>query len=340
VSDAGTWVAVWASNDDLSKGTSSDRDLLVARSTNGGQTWSDARFLNSDAATDQGASPIGNDGGVRVLSLGGTDWLASWNRIVANGAEEILYVLSTDDGSTWSDPMVLDSRDKFSKEEGKIVTDFVGLIIFWARQRPAPLKGNVPPTPLILGVSAGDISVGNPGTGPPVSGVDFDLRTYTGDLSGTKWTRPEIANPNAFGDSGDDREPVLATDGSGHVVLVWSSGDSLNNTIGFDADILVSTATANGLTELVTPNGGEKWKRGKTKKIEWVTNVAASENVRLNLLRNGSKVATIKNSTANDGKLKWKVPNGLSKGGGYQVEIVLKSDPSVNDKSYYEFKVK
>ena len=75
-------------------------------------------------------------------------------------------------------------------------------------------------------------------------------------------------------------------------------------------------------------------------KIEWVSNLDASEKVRLDLYRNGNKVQTIKNATPNDGLFKWKVPNSVSKGGKYQVEIKLKSDETVNDLSLYDFNVK
>ncbi|NUM52461.1 MAG: exo-alpha-sialidase [Candidatus Hydrogenedentes bacterium] len=337
VRDAGTWIAVWESNDTFGGAIGSDYDILFARSTDGGETWSDAQPLNSDAATDQGATPAGNDAGARVLNLGGETWLATWHRHLGGGLTEILYARSTDDGMSWSDPMVLDSPNSGSKS-GQNRLFMSPIQIRWSTWNTG--KGSPHLSPTLFGVAMSDSSVEPPDGKGGLSGSDYDLRIYFASEDGKQWTDPEFANTNAFDDSRDDNNPELAADESGHVVLVWSSFDSLGNTIGTDADILVSTVTIGGLTELLTPNGGEKWKRGKKKKIEWVTNVDSAEDVRLDLLRNGNKVKTITNGAPNDGSFKWKVPDNLDKGGGYQVEIRLDSDPSVKDSSYYDFRLK
>ena len=46
----GTWVAVWASGEEF--GDNSDGDILFARSTDGGATWSDPVAIDANAATD------------------------------------------------------------------------------------------------------------------------------------------------------------------------------------------------------------------------------------------------------------------------------------------------
>lgn len=335
VSDDGTWVAVWESNDTLAKGVGEDTDLLFARSMDGGETWSPAQILNSDAANDGGAQPIGNDGGARLLSLEDGKWLATWHRYLGGGGAELLFSRSVNNGVSWTPPAVIDNPAGGSKSEenGAIGLYILGPGLGWI----AP-DGTSPGEKLYYGIGYGDKSVRKPKV--QLSGNDYDLRGYFTDADGKRWTNPEIALPNAFTDSKDDDEPVLAADGKGHIVLVWYSFDSLGGTIGTDADILFSTATIGGVTELLTPNGGETWKRGKKKKIEWVTNVDPAEDVRLDLLRNGSKVKTISNATPNDGSFKWKVPDNLDKGGGYQVEITANNDTAIRDESLYEFKVK
>ena len=52
-----TWVAVWHSNEDLYDANlddtiGEDADILVARSTDGGATWTDPVALNTNAASD------------------------------------------------------------------------------------------------------------------------------------------------------------------------------------------------------------------------------------------------------------------------------------------------
>ena len=50
---AGNWVAVWHSTENLG-GIGTDHDILVARSTDNGQTWTAPAALNTNAASDFG----------------------------------------------------------------------------------------------------------------------------------------------------------------------------------------------------------------------------------------------------------------------------------------------
>ena len=51
---AGNWVTVWASHADLGETIGTDWDILFSRSTDGGQTWTDAVPLHADAYMDSG----------------------------------------------------------------------------------------------------------------------------------------------------------------------------------------------------------------------------------------------------------------------------------------------
>jgi Neuraminidase (sialidase) len=51
---AGNWVAVWHSADSLGDTIGEDADILVARSTDGGATWTAPVALNTNAASDVG----------------------------------------------------------------------------------------------------------------------------------------------------------------------------------------------------------------------------------------------------------------------------------------------
>ena len=55
-------------------------------------------------------------------------------------------------------------------------------------------------------------------------------------------------NANAVSDSGEDTNLQLATDAAGNWVAVWQSNDTLDDTVGGDLDIFVSTSSDGGLT--------------------------------------------------------------------------------------------
>ncbi|MCH8243118.1 MAG: exo-alpha-sialidase, partial [Planctomycetes bacterium] len=55
-------------------------------------------------------------------------------------------------------------------------------------------------------------------------------------------------NANAVADSGEDTNLQLATDAAGNWVAVWQSNDTLDDTVGADLDIFVSTSSDGGVT--------------------------------------------------------------------------------------------
>jgi hypothetical protein len=52
--ESGNWLVVWYSENSLNNTIGTDNDVLIARSTNNGQTWSAPQPLNSNAAVDTG----------------------------------------------------------------------------------------------------------------------------------------------------------------------------------------------------------------------------------------------------------------------------------------------
>ncbi|MCH7908202.1 MAG: exo-alpha-sialidase, partial [Candidatus Hydrogenedentes bacterium] len=70
---AGVWVSFWESDDDLGVTIGLDTDILVARSTDNGVTWSAPAPLNNNAAID-----TGDDQFPSVTSDGGANWVAVW----------------------------------------------------------------------------------------------------------------------------------------------------------------------------------------------------------------------------------------------------------------------
>jgi hypothetical protein len=70
--DGATWVAAWHSYDSLGGPIGTDSDILMARSTDAGLTWSAPGALNSNAATD-----AGGDFYPQVTTDGAT-WVVVW----------------------------------------------------------------------------------------------------------------------------------------------------------------------------------------------------------------------------------------------------------------------
>lgn len=79
---------------------------------------------------------------------------------------------------------------------------------------------------------------------------------------------------------------------------------------------------------LVTPNGGENWQVGSVHPITWAS-TGRIENVRLYYsIDNGVNWKTIVNSTPNDGRFDWTIPNDPSAACLVQIEAANDGEPS------------
>lgn len=214
----GQWVAVWQSSDPLGGKTGADADIFVARSKDGGETWSPPEPLNRNAATDAG------DDVVPHLS---TDRRGSWVAVWASkdslagtiGTEgDVLFARSTDGGVRWTDPSPLNSyagSDFGFDEAPRVTADEAGR---WAAvwDTAHPLLGG--------------------------RRTDHDVAVAWSTDGGATWTAAAPLNQNARGDFGIDRRANCATDGAGRWVCAWASSDSLGGAIGDDFDILTARA--------------------------------------------------------------------------------------------------
>lgn len=226
--NSGTWITAWSSNDPLNNTIGDDYDILFARSTNGGTSWSASAALNTDAATDkfQDYNPV-------VMRGNGSVWVAAWEAydLTTFGAsgpdDDIRFARSTDDGATWGTPSLVNSTaltDSLDDDQAPaLATDHNGRwVAVWQSLNE-------------LGTTS-------------THGGDWDIAYAQSSDDGTSWSAMRFLNTNAGTDTGADVVPQIATDGVGNWVCVWASNDSLGGTIGNDDDILFSRSTDNGTT--------------------------------------------------------------------------------------------
>lgn len=274
----GNWVAVWTSTDTLGDTLGGDYDILLARSTDNGLTWTNPAPLNNTADTDSDDDlyPVVATDGDRV-------WITAWF-----SAAGILLARSTDNALNWSDPIVVsialgsrwgggdypeiaadgndnwlvvweatDENLEFDVERDILVIRSTDDGLNWTA--PVPLNS------IANSDSGGGDTAGIDDTRPVVATdrhgnwvVAWEWRAgfvYDADLSvarssdnGATWSEMEFLNSNWWNDSGADFGPDLATDGLGNWVAVWWSTDKVGLRIGKDFDILVARSKNNGKT--------------------------------------------------------------------------------------------
>jgi hypothetical protein len=211
---AGVWLATWTSENTLGGTIGSDLDVLFARSTDGGATWSDPEPLNSYAASDDTRV----DQPARLATDGAGTWIAVWSTQYefggAFGGDDLAVAVSTDGGLTWGAATQLNSplsgdSDDFAPA---IASDGAGTwAVVWESEDPSA----------------------------PLSDRDILLMQSTDD--GATWTKPVPLAKTDGPDGGSDETPDVAADASGRWVVVWESTDELNGTLDSDYDILVTS---------------------------------------------------------------------------------------------------
>ena len=201
----GHWIAVWDG------GGQSERDIMFARSSDNGATWTPLARLNTDGDTDTkwDREPC-------IRTDGSGHWVTVWDGQPGTGVveEDILVAHSTDSGVSWTPPAALNSNaagDIGRDHWPQLTTDGKGR---WACvwYSTDPLGGTV--------------------------GADEDIMIELSTAHGQSWTSITAANSNATTDSGNDRFAEVASNGKGVWMIVWQSTDTLGNTIGSDYDLL------------------------------------------------------------------------------------------------------
>ena len=218
---SGRWVVIWSSANDLGLGLGPDSDLFVARSSDGGVTWTAPEPLNNDASTDPTNLVVGADIHPQ-LGVAGSTWIAAWRRGLQNETD-ILVARSADGGEAWTDPTRVSRPSSpellIQNRFPKLATDGSGTwLIVWSLFEVDDFW-----TLRSEGVS---------------------LSRSTDD--GQTWSDPVVLQAPTESRNIKEPLPSLATDGSGVWIVAWASGP--NSLYGNDGDILYTRSTDNGAT--------------------------------------------------------------------------------------------
>ena len=246
----GNWVAVWDSMYNPATGTTgSDFDVWLARSSDNGQTWSDAQSMPGNTSRAEVSPLVATDGqGV---------WLVVWQSAPANGHPAdwaIRFARSTDNGETWSAPAPvnpdggLDGADGLSPDA--LVNDGAGnWLATWrrlnaddswdgiiSRSTDDGQTWNAPVTLQRLAGGSNGVRLTTDRKGLWVAVCEYrddtwgltndtDIFLATSTDNGATWTGDNIehlVSPPVYQEYFDER-PFIATDGSGRWVVLWTT---------------------------------------------------------------------------------------------------------------------
>jgi hypothetical protein len=281
----GTWMVAWTSTDDLGGRSRKDRDIHFSMSTDNALTWSAPRALNTNAAIDWG-----DDEAPDVASDRSGRWVVVWQSAdslgnTKGGDRDILFTTSTDAGTNWSSPNVVDAAarsDSAFDTSPRVASDGARTwLVTWSSGSASAETGGfqrgvlvarsedatatwAPPLSL-SGASEDD----RPDWGPRLAGDgrgnwicawassddlgktigrDRDVLFSRSTDGGRSWSTRASLNREAADDSGDDDTPELAVDANGNWVAVWTSWDRRGATRGADADLLMAMSRDSGAT--------------------------------------------------------------------------------------------
>ncbi len=213
--EAGNWIAVWYSRNTLGGISGPEPDILVARSSNNGATWTNPLPLNSNSASD-----TNHDFFPHAATDGNGNWIVVWESLTIPGDWDIFVARSTNNGVSWSTVAALNTNaatDSGDDINVHLATDAAGnWVAVWSSEDA--LGGTI--------------------------GTDYDILVSRSSSNGSSWSAPAPLNANAATDIGDDFFPQIATDAGGQWITVWSAYD----TTGPDPDIVSARSSDNGAT--------------------------------------------------------------------------------------------
>ncbi|HYC54516.1 MAG TPA: DUF4215 domain-containing protein, partial [Candidatus Binatia bacterium] len=273
--DHGVWITVWQA----SGFAGADMDILYAVSTDEGQNWSNPLVLSASMSVD--ALTVADER-PDIATDGQGNWVVVWDRRT-NGdtSSDIFFSRSTDNGTSWSAPAVLNSNfggsafDRFPDIEADETSFVVAWTtsnfggdrdiafsvssndgVSWSATAPLNSNANTPVVAPNLG-EEGSVSLAVTSAGlwaaawhsndnlGGTKGTDFEIFAAAATSPAFAWSPMVRVTESSIGTPELDDEPSLAASDD-VFVLAWRSANTLGGTTGADLDILFSTST-NGL---------------------------------------------------------------------------------------------
>jgi hypothetical protein len=212
----GVWVLVWQVTGAADLGLGRDVDVVFARSSNDGATWSAPKPLSETFAGDRA-----EDRQASIATDGKGTWMAVWSSTadVEGGTRrdrDIHFTVSTDNALSWSPPRALNSNA--SKDWGDDGSPDVA----------------VDATGRWVAVWESSDTLGS------TKGGDRDILFATSTDTGKTWTAPDVVDAGARSDMAFDASPRVAADAMGTWLVAWSSGGAAEDREGFQRGVLLS----------------------------------------------------------------------------------------------------
>ena len=128
--------------------------------------------------------------------------------------------------------------------------------------------------------------------------------------------------------------PVTLTPGTDYKVRITSTTNAAYTDTS-DNNFTIPTPNIS----VITPNGGETWRRGTTQTIRWNSSGSPGAYVKIELLKPGGANKVIIASTLNDGSHPWLIPAIQAPGTDYKVRITSTTNVAYNDTSDNSFTI-
>jgi len=209
----GRWIVLWSFRESFPTNINPDEDIYIARSDNNGGWWTTPAPISGNLVWD-----ADSDYDPHLATDGSGNWVAAWNR-----GYDTMTSRSTNNGATWSSPVLVDAVNAPVEIEyvTDVTTDGAGNWLVVRRIHDANLS-----------------AIGN----------DGDLSCSRSTNNGVSWSAPVLINSTATSDSGFDGNASIITNGSGNWIALWTSTENIGGLAGTDSDVLVATSTDVGTT--------------------------------------------------------------------------------------------
>jgi hypothetical protein len=132
--------------------------------------------------------------------------------------------------------------------------------------------------------------------------------------------------------------------GSDFKIQVQSTSQStVSDTSNNNFNITPASPPSSATITVTSPNGGETWKRGTTQTISWSYTGDPGATVMIVLLKAGTQVGTIKDSTSTgasgSGSYSWSMGTSGMTGSDFKIKVLSVSQPTVSDASDTNFNI-